>query len=106
MLLGASDAGPSRAASFDWPALIAGAVERAVRSAQDFDLPGMLAPAGELVRAVDGYVNATEPFRLAKLAATDAAKRADLAAILAHCAEALRVAALLYSPACPGWRSS
>jgi methionyl-tRNA synthetase len=85
----------------DWPALVASSVAEACRAARTFDVPGMLAPAGELVRRVDGYVNATEPFRLAKLAVSDPSKRADLASILAHCAEALRVAALLFSPAMP-----
>lgn len=98
--VGAHDAaGPQ--APFDWPVLVAAAVAKARHAAQAFDVPGMLAPAGELVRQVDGYISATEPFRLAKLAATDPAKRAELAGILAHCAEALRVAALLYSPAMP-----
>jgi methionyl-tRNA synthetase len=99
--VGALEAAGPPAAAFDWPGLTAAAFDKARRAAQAFDVPGMLAPAGELVRQVDGYVNATEPFRLAKLAATDTAKRAELAGILAHCAEALRVAALLYSPALP-----
>jgi methionyl-tRNA synthetase len=90
-----------RAKEFDWPVLVAAAVEKARAAAADFDVPGVLAPAGELVRLVDGYVNATEPFRLSKQAASDPAKRTELAAILANCAEALRVAALLYSPAMP-----
>jgi methionyl-tRNA synthetase len=100
--IGAREATGPRAADFDWPGAIAAAVARARRAGEDFDVPGMLAPAGELVRMVDGYVNATEPFRVAKLAASDPAKRAELAAILVNCAEALRVAALLYSPAMPG----
>jgi len=99
--VGARDASGPRAADFDWPALIPTAVARARNAAETFDVPGMLAPAGELVRLVDGYVNATEPFRLAKAADSDPAKRAELATILAHCAEALRVAALLFSPAMP-----
>lgn len=99
--VGAREVAGLQLASFDWPALVAAAVEKSRRAAQAFDVPGMLAPAGELVRRVDGYVNATEPFRLAKLAPSDPEKRAELAAILAHCAEALRVAALLFSPAMP-----
>jgi methionyl-tRNA synthetase len=99
--VGAREASGPRAADFDWPALVSSAVEKARRAAEDFDVPGMLAPGGELVRLVDGYVNATEPFRLAKLAPSDPAKRAELAAILVNCAEALRVAALLFSPAMP-----
>jgi len=86
---------------FDWPALVAGAVAKATAALRACDLQGALAPAGELVRAVDGYINVTQPFKVAKLAPDDPAKRAELAAILANCAEALRVAALLMSPAMP-----
>ena len=99
--IGAREASGPRAADFDWPAAIPAAVARACRAAGELDVPGLLAPAGELVRMVDGYVNATEPFRLAKQAASDPAKRVELAAILVNCAEALRVAALLFSPAMP-----
>ncbi len=86
---------------YDWPALVASAVAKATAALRACDLPGALAPAGELVRAVDGYINVTQPFKVAKLAPTDPAKQAELAAILANCAEALRVAALLMSPAMP-----
>jgi len=86
---------------YDWRGLAASAVERAAVAARALDLQGALAQGVELVRKVDGYVNVTEPFRLAKLAATDAGKRAQLAAILVNCAEALRVAALLLAPAMP-----
>lgn len=89
------------AEGFDWGARTAGAVSAALAALDRIDLQGALAPALELVRLVDGYINVTQPFKLAKLAAQDAAKRDDLAAILANCAEALRVAALLLSPAMP-----
>ncbi|MBL8842097.1 MAG: methionine--tRNA ligase [Planctomycetes bacterium] len=97
----AAAAKESRVPGYDWPALVAAAVAKAAAAHAAHDLPGALAPAGELVKAVDGYINVTQPFKVAKLAPTDPAKRAELAAILANCAEALRVAALLLSPAMP-----
>jgi methionyl-tRNA synthetase len=84
-----------------WRDLIDGAVARAIERLRAFDLPGSLAQGVELVRKVDGWINVTEPFRLAKLAASDPEKKARLAAILVQCAEALRVAALLLSPVMP-----
>jgi methionyl-tRNA synthetase len=65
------------------------------------DYAGALRLGTDLVRAVDLYINRTEPFKLAKVAATDPAKKEELAKILTVCAEALRVAALLLSPAMP-----
>lgn len=51
-----------------------------------------------LVRAVDGYIERTQPFKLAK----DPAALPRVGAILYDCAEALRVASLLLWPAMPG----
>jgi methionyl-tRNA synthetase len=65
------------------------------------DFAAALRLGTDLVRAVDLYINRTEPFKLAKFAATDPAKKRELAAILTVCAEALRVAALLLTPAMP-----
>ncbi len=97
----AAKQGPA-VAGYDWPQIVAAAVAKATTAHAALDLPGALAPAGELVKAVDGYINVTQPFKVAKLAPTDPAKRAELAVILANCAEALRVAVLLLSPAMPG----
>ena len=44
-----------------------------------------------LIRRVDAFINHTEPFKLAK----DETKRAELAAILYQCLEAVRIASLL-----------
>ena len=52
----------------------------------------------ELVRAVDGVIERTKPFQLAK----DAARLPEVGAILYDCAEALRVASLLLWPVLPG----
>src|SRR5690606_574885 len=83
----------------DWPALTAAAVDRAIAKVERFDIGGALAEGIDLARRVDGYINATEPFRLAKQ--EDPAGRDRLAQILYHCAETLRIATLLLCPAMP-----
>ena len=47
-----------------------------------------------LLRTVDAFINATEPFKVAK----DESRRTELEAILARCAEAVRIASLLLAP--------
>ena len=54
-----------------------------------------------IVSRVDGFINVTQPFKLAKTVETDPVAKGRLAAILYCCAEALRVASLLLSPAMP-----
>lgn len=87
---------------YDWPAITAAAAANAAAKAEVHDLVGATAEAIGLVRAVDGYINATEPFKLAKKIEAEPALRDQLAAILYHCAEALRVASLILSPTMPG----
>ncbi len=90
-------AGVASFAGHDWPA-IAGAAAAGVREKMEaLDLAGACEEALGLARRVDGYINATEPFKMAK----DPARRTDLAAVLYHCAEALRLAAALLSPVMP-----
>lgn len=89
-------------AGVDWPALI----ERHVSNAQErfglLDLYGAGHQAMAIVTAVDGYINTTEPFRLAKqVTGPDDPRHADLALILFNCAEALRIAAVLLLPFMP-----
>ena len=55
------------------------------------------AAALDVVKAVDGFVEATQPFKLAK----DPDQRPRLANILYHCAEALRIASLGLHPFLP-----
>ncbi|MEE2895705.1 MAG: methionine--tRNA ligase [Planctomycetota bacterium] len=50
-----------------------------------------------LLRTVDAFINATEPFKVAK----DESRRTELEAILARCAEAVRIASLLLAPVLP-----
>jgi len=89
--------GRTEYAGHDWPAIAAGAVENAGAKAAAMDLHGALDEGVSIARRVDGYIHATEPFKLAK----DESKREDVAAILYHCAEALRIAGLLLWPAMP-----
>lgn len=84
-------------ASHDWPSLATAAVERAKKCMAEYDVAGALAEGIALSRRVDGYIHATEPFKLAK----DPAKLGEVGTILYHCAEALRISAVLLSPAMP-----
>ena len=94
--------GVTEHAGHDWPAISGELVERAVACFDRFDLAGMLACGVDLVGRVDGYINATAPFKLAKqIEGEDDPKRDELGAILYHCAEGLRIASLLLSPAIP-----
>lgn len=88
-------------AGYDWPTIISTSVSRAIAAADTMDLSGALSEGMALVRKVDGYINATEPFKLAKRIESEPALRDQLGAILYHCAEALRVATLILSPAIP-----
>ncbi len=86
---------------FGWPETISMAVRACIAKADTFDLAGALHEGVQLVRKVDSYINVTEPFKLAKKVDTEPGAKDRLAAILYHCAEALRVASLMMSPAIP-----
>ncbi|TVQ31960.1 MAG: methionine--tRNA ligase [Phycisphaeraceae bacterium] len=90
---------PSRGehAGHDWPAIATSAVENAMTRFEALDIPGALEAAVALARRVDGYIHATEPFKLAK----DPEKLPEVGAILYHAAEALRIASLLMWAAIP-----
>ncbi len=94
-------AGQTELEGHDWPKLTGEAVCSAVDASGRLDVASMLKAGLSLVRAVDGYINTTEPFRLAKTIESDPHAGPRLAAILYHCAEALRVASLLLYPAMP-----
>ena len=89
--------GAAEYAEHDWPTITRDAVQSAIDKMNRFDLPGALQDGLSIVRRVDGYVHATEPFKLAK----DESRMGDVGAILYHCAEALRIASLLLWPAMP-----
>lgn len=84
-------------AGHDWPALARAAVAGFEAKMDAMDLSGAFEEALGLARRVDGYINATEPFKIAK----DAARKDELGAILYHCAEALRIACALLAPVMP-----
>ncbi len=69
---------------------IAGAFDR-------IDLAQAPAAGIELVRAIDSYIEQTQPFKLAK----DPANLPQVGTILYHCAEAMRIASLLLWPILP-----
>ncbi|MEM0984011.1 MAG: methionine--tRNA ligase [Planctomycetota bacterium] len=91
---------------YDWPALTRDAVDAAVRAHGDFALDEMLRAGLELSNKVDACIGETRPFSIAKgidkgTSADPEGDRKKLAAILYQCAEALRIASLLLSPAMP-----
>jgi len=82
---------------FEWPRLCEEAVSASSRAMEKFDLYGAVEAAMGLVRKVDAFINATEPFKVAK----DPARQDELGAILYQCLEALRIASLLLWPVLP-----
>jgi len=82
---------------FEWPKLCEEAVSVASRTMEKFDLYAAVEAAMGLVRRVDAFINATEPFKVAK----DPARQDELGTILYQCLEALRIASLLLWPVLP-----
>lgn len=76
-------------------------VDDAIAAVDRFEIDAALRAGIGIVGIVDGYINDTRPFALAKEAAGDQGKREELADILYICAEALRIASLLLAPAMP-----
>ena len=87
----------SIAHDFNLPAAAEKAVAHAERAMDAFDLSTAIAEALTLIRTIDGFINATEPFKVAK----DASRQEELASILFQCIEAVRVASLLLWPVLP-----
>jgi methionyl-tRNA synthetase len=79
------------------PRLVAAAIDAAGR----LDLALSMHQATAHVRLVDSHINTHEPFRMAKRLDSDPSVRPLLDAILYECAEALRIASLLFYPAMP-----
>ncbi|UCD75820.1 MAG: methionine--tRNA ligase [Phycisphaerales bacterium] len=86
-----------RIADHDWPEIARRTVGQVGAAMDRFDLAGAVATALGLIRKVDGFINRTEPFKLAK----DEPKSAELGAILYQCLEAVRIASLLLWPVMP-----
>ena len=85
------------AQDFDLRAAAAKAVDESRQAIEEFDLSTSIAAALSLIRTIDAYINASEPFKVAK----DPARRDELATILYECIEAVRIASLLLWPAMP-----
>ncbi|MFW6060743.1 MAG: hypothetical protein ACODAQ_11220, partial [Phycisphaeraceae bacterium] len=73
----------------------AGALDEAMNRQQ---LDRACAVGMELVRQIDAYIEATQPFKLAK----DESRLPEVGTILYNCAEAMRIASLLLWPVIPG----
>jgi len=86
---------------FDWPNDVAEHVRAAIHQMARCEIGDALLQGMAIVSRVDGFINVTQPFKLAKTVETDPVAKGRLAAILYCCAEALRVASLLLSPAMP-----
>jgi len=86
---------------FDWIPDATGHVQEAVARTRAIDVAGALHQGIALVTRVDGFINATQPFKLAKKLDEDPGHKDQLAAILYCCAEAVRVASHLLAPAMP-----
>jgi methionyl-tRNA synthetase len=85
--------------TFDWPAIAAAASGKVRASLSAFDLPGVLSAGIDLVRKVDQFINVTAPFKLAKTVDANPSAKAELGVLLYQCAEAVRIASVLLSPA-------
>jgi len=68
------------------------------RAITECDLSTGFLAAKSLVSAVDNYIEQTAPFKLAK----DPAKLPEVGTILYNCAEAIRLASVLFWPVMPG----
>ncbi|MDX2132155.1 MAG: methionine--tRNA ligase [Planctomycetota bacterium] len=81
----------------DVPGVCRAAAADALAALAEDDPAGSAAQGARIVRAVDEFIGATAPFKLAK----DPANLAQVGSILGVCAEALRVASVLFAPAMP-----
>ena len=95
--ISAAEAGGRVESGHDWPSIAEAATARARAAYAEFDLRVAAQTGLGLLRSVDGFINATEPFRLAK----DPSQRERLGAILTQCVEAIRIANHLLGPIMP-----
>lgn len=94
---------PSSTQEFVWPTICGDAVRTAADAVPRCDVAAIVAGGSAIVRQVDGFIAATRPFSIAKTMEADTSgnQRKALEAILYQCAEALRIASILLSPAMP-----
>jgi methionyl-tRNA synthetase len=74
------------------------AVKDYTKAMNELSTDGATAAALDLVRAVDNYIEQTQPFKLAK----DPANLPAVGTVLYNCAEAIRIASVLLWPVIPG----
>ncbi len=99
-----NDAGKSpddQSRTFNFPEITAKAVDDAMAALARMDLESMLMAGRSIVRSVDDFISYSAPFTLAKRVGELEHAEKALATILYSCAEALRIASLLLSPAMP-----
>jgi methionyl-tRNA synthetase len=92
---------PAPGDEFTWSTLSRDALSKASTALARYDVAAALQSGTDLVRSVDQYINVTAPFKLAKTLDANPHAKAQLATILWNCAEALRIASVLLSPAMP-----
>ena len=94
---------PTSSDQFAWPKIIGDALRDAESAVATCNVAAVVAGGSAIVRQVDGFIAATRPFSIAKTMDADASgnQRKALEAILYQCAEALRIASILLSPAMP-----
>ena len=76
---------------------VSGSVARYVKGFEAFRLELAAQAAVDVFRAVDLYIDRTQPFKLAK----DPAQGAAVSSILYHCAEGIRIGSMLLRPILP-----
>jgi methionyl-tRNA synthetase len=88
---------------FNWSDICKNALGEGLRASNSHDVGGCVLAGLIIVRAVDSFINVTRPFSIAKTmdADTTSKQRIALEGILYNCAEALRIASILLSPAMP-----
>ena len=85
------------ASSENLAAAAATAVSEAGRAMERLDLGRSGSAVRQLIQSIDGFIEQTAPFKLAK----DPARRPEVGSILYDCAEALRIASVLLWPFAP-----
>lgn len=96
---GKSPDDPTR--TYDFEPVTSKAVDDALDALSQMDLEAMLTAGRSIVRFVDEFISYSAPFTLAKRVGELEHAEKALATILYSCAEALRIASLLLSPAMP-----
>ena len=90
--------GPAVEAPVDCRLTAKTSTDRWSKAFEQLRLDQAAAAAMDLVRAIDGYIEATGPFKLAKTPE----KKPEVGTILYHCAESLRIASVMLWPLIPG----